>query len=154
MVTDQSKWQVFLETVREWTATLPQASVTIEERQPRYEYEREIVIKPVGIDSFTLTIGIRCDDTYDVLIQNSLGYIEATEIPVSDDVGLDLLKAVTRGQIRQLVWECKGKIVRTETELMASSSVWKTWKTHFGWIWCRFFGLAKPRLIEYQPWNI
>lgn len=151
-------------TIRQWFSKLPATAAIInEEFKPAHEYIYEVDIRPSKPAASSIRIGIRSDETFDVLLGKNISF---NEISLSVDLLLEVCESVCQGYLKEEVLEWRGKVFRSKGILKFPHEIQWQWLSPKNevekmisdqWVSNRgsfmgLFGIGYKRLIEYQPW--
>jgi hypothetical protein len=114
LVETEVKEQV-IQMVRSWIGSLPTGAVTVSEEQAPSEFV--IQIRPARQGAADVELRIADYGTFGLYVSA----IRIEDLPLSEQLVLEVLEAVKEGHVEEEVWERSGKVQRRHTVLRLPS---------------------------------
>jgi hypothetical protein len=136
-------------TIHQWVDRLPSNSANLIESELDYEYVLKIEANNKKACNIEARIGKR-----DKTAIFALGYgIQFDRIEVSDNLILDILESVRKGNVIETIWKYDDKCYRSKGILKLSEKSWYSNRIEFwSYFWYKIFKKLTIRTIEYESW--
>ncbi len=131
--------------LKDWAATLPPGTATVEVDEAPMEVVVRIIPGKQGASSVEFRLGVY--GGFGLYFGAGFSF---EELVWSDSLVVDVLDSIRRGRFRETVWNWRGRIVRTMGELKLGSGRALSDKA---FKWPGVLGLGIPREVEYAPWD-
>jgi hypothetical protein len=138
-----SPQEQFLTALRQWLDAFPTGVVIIEERQ--LPHCVEVRVTPRRDDAAKLTLEVMPYGQFDFYCGR--GFV-LEGLPLDIDVCLELIRAVSRGHLREKLWERHGRVRRNLSRLTTPTQTYVVRKVSSLFAW-----LASPVEREYAAWS-
>jgi hypothetical protein len=145
MVKDTGKLDAIVTAIRDWFSTLPSGVAHLTEEQ--HEYELVLAVTPTNPKGCSIELRVSYYGTFGLYLGRGFAF---EDIPSSIELVLDICESVRRGDVKEEVWEWRGKIIKTRGCLKLSTrQLTDRGSSH----WAAWLPVGTRRQVQYEPWG-